>query len=149
MAQAVLHQSAQRVTPGWVPLCWSAGYPTYLPALMSHYGHGVPPPRRQDQGPGLKPRGLPLAELLDAQVVNTPRRRRRVAVQHRIICGTKAAGEPVLAVCGWQIHTAFVAWGWWSCVVAVCANAAQAVRRERWRHMVRAAQRSMTTFEIG
>jgi hypothetical protein len=36
------------------------------------------------------------------------RRRRLVAVKHRIVFGTKAAVDAVLAVCGWQINTAFV-----------------------------------------
>jgi hypothetical protein len=36
------------------------------------------------------------------------RRRRIIAVKHRIVFGTKAAVDQVLAVCGWQINTAFV-----------------------------------------
>ena len=55
-----------------------------------------------------KPRWMPQPELLDAQVVKTMRRWRLVAVQHRIVFGTKAAGKQVLAACGWQINTAFV-----------------------------------------
>ena len=51
---------------------------------------------------------MPLAELLYAQVVQTLRRRRLVMVKHRVIFGTKAAVEQVLAACGWQINTAFV-----------------------------------------
>jgi hypothetical protein len=51
---------------------------------------------------------MPLAELLYAQVVKTMRRRRLVAVKHRVIFGTKAAVDQVLAACGWQINTAFV-----------------------------------------
>src|SRR5262249_10627251 len=42
------------------------------------------------------------------QVVKQMRRRRLVAVKHRIVFGTKAAVDEVLAVCGWQINTAFV-----------------------------------------
>jgi hypothetical protein len=41
-------------------------------------------------------------------VVKTVRRRRLVAVKHRVICGTKAAVAQVLAACGRQINTAFV-----------------------------------------
>jgi IS1 family transposase/transposase-like protein len=108
MAQAVLHQIAQLLAPGCVPLFLSDGYPNYLPAIVSHFGHWVQPPRRQDKGPVPKPRWMPLAELLYAQVVKTTRRRRLVAVKHRVIFGTKAAVEHVLAVCGWQINTAFV-----------------------------------------
>jgi hypothetical protein len=51
---------------------------------------------------------MPLVTLLYAQVVKTMRRRRLVAVKHRVIFGTKAAVEQVLAACGWQINTAFV-----------------------------------------
>ena len=46
--------------------------------------------------------------LLYAQVVKQMRRRRLVTVKHRIVFGTKAAVDAVLAVCGWQINTAFV-----------------------------------------
>src|SRR4029434_4143808 len=65
-------------------------------------------PRRQAPGPAPKPRWMPLPALLYAQVVKTMRRRRIVAVSHRVVCGTKAAVEQVLAACGWQINTAFV-----------------------------------------
>ena len=51
---------------------------------------------------------MPLPALLYAQVVKTMRRRRLVEVKHRVVFGTKAAGEQVLAACGWQINTAFV-----------------------------------------
>src|SRR4029453_5314511 len=49
-----------------------------------------------------------LPQLLYAQVVKTVRKRRLVEVKHRVVCGTKAAVEQVLAACGWQINTAFV-----------------------------------------
>jgi hypothetical protein len=51
---------------------------------------------------------MPLPQLLYAQVVKTLRRRRIIAVKHRVVFGTKAAVEQVLAACGWQINTAFV-----------------------------------------
>jgi hypothetical protein len=50
---------------------------------------------------------MPLAELLSAQVVQTLRRRRLVAVQPHVVCGTKAAGDRGWAACGWQLNTAF------------------------------------------
>ena len=59
-------------------------------------------------GPMPKPRWMPLPQLLYAQVVKTLRRRRIIAVKHRVVFGTKAAVEQVLAACGWQINTAFV-----------------------------------------
>jgi IS1 family transposase len=108
MAQAVRHQLAQLLAPGCVPLFLSDGYPHYLTAIVAHFGHWVPPPQRQTRGPTPKPRWMPLPELLYAQVVKSMQRRRIVAVKHRVVFGTKAAVEQVLAACGWQINTAFV-----------------------------------------
>jgi IS1 family transposase len=108
MAQAMLHHIAQILAPGCVPLFLSDGYAHYLTAIVTHFGHWVQPPRRQAQGPTPKPRWMPLAELLYAQVVKTLRRRRLVAVKHHVVFGTKAAVDQVLAACGWQINTAFV-----------------------------------------
>src|SRR5215467_5495705 len=108
MAQAVLHQLAQLLAPGCVPLFLSDGYAPYLTAIVTHFGYWVQPPRRQARGAAPKPRWMPVPTLLYAQVVKTMRRRRLVAVKHRIVFGTKAAVDAVLAVCGWQINTAFV-----------------------------------------
>src|SRR5262249_19584868 len=108
MAQAVLHQLVQLLAPGCVPLLLSDGYPHYLTAIVTHFGHWVQPPRRQATGPVPKARWMPLAELLYAQVVKTVRRRRLVEVKHRVVFGTKAAVEQVLAAYGWHINTAFV-----------------------------------------
>ena len=91
-----------------MPLFLSDGYPHYLTAIVTHFGHWVQPPRHQARGPAPKPRWMPLPELLYAQVVKTMRRRRLVEVKHRVVFGTKAAVEQVLAACGWQINTAFV-----------------------------------------
>src|ERR671923_1195731 len=108
MAQAVLHQIAQLLAPGCMPLFLSDGYPHYLTAIVTHFGHWVQPPRRQAQGPAPKPRWRPLPALLYAQVIKTTRRRRLVRVSHRVVCGTGEAVQQVLAACGWQINTAFV-----------------------------------------
>jgi hypothetical protein len=51
---------------------------------------------------------MPLPGLLYAQVVKTRRRQRLVRVSQRVVFGTLAAVEQVLAACGWQIQTAFV-----------------------------------------
>jgi hypothetical protein len=56
MAQAMLHQIVQLLAPGCVPLFLSDGNPNYLPAIVTHFGHWVPLPRRQARGP------TPLAE---------------------------------------------------------------------------------------
>ena len=108
MAQAVLHQIAQLLAPGCVPLFLSDGYRNYLTAIVTHFGCWVHPPRRQATGPAPKPRWMPLPALLFAQVIKTMRRRRIVAVKHRVVFGTQAAVDRVLAACGWQINTAFV-----------------------------------------
>src|SRR5262244_823573 len=108
MAQAVLHHIAQLLALGCMPLFLSDGYSHYLTAIVTHFGHWVQPPRRQARGAAPKPRWMPLPELLYAQVVKTMRRRRLVAVKHRVVFGTKAAVAQVLATCGWQINTAFV-----------------------------------------
>jgi IS1 family transposase len=108
MAQAMLHQIAQLLAPGCVPLFLSDGYANYLTAIVTHFGHWVQPPRRQTRGPAPKPRWMPLPELLYVQVVKTMRRRRIVEVKHRVIFGAKAAVDRVLAACGWKINTAFV-----------------------------------------
>jgi hypothetical protein len=80
MAQAVLHQIAQLLAPGCVPLFLSDGNPSYLSAIVRHFGHWVQPPRRQAQGPAPKPRWMPLPGLLYAQVIKKMRRRRIVEV---------------------------------------------------------------------
>jgi IS1 family transposase len=108
MAQRVVHQVAQMLAPDCAPLFLSDGFRAYLTALLTHYGQWVQPPRRQAQGPAPKPRWMPLPHLLYAQVVKTVRRRRLVAVTHRVVFGTLEAVQQVLAPCGWQINTAFV-----------------------------------------
>ena len=42
-------------------------------------------------------------------MVKTVRRRRLVRVRHRVVFGTLEAAQQVLAACGWQINTAFIA----------------------------------------
>src|SRR5215467_222828 len=108
MAQHFVHQVAQVLAPDCVPLFLTDGFREYLTALLTHYGHWVQPPRRQDKGPFPKPRWMPLPQLLYAQVVKTGRRRRLVAVTHRVVFGTLEAVNQVLAPLGWQINTAFV-----------------------------------------
>jgi IS1 family transposase len=108
MAQRVVHQVAQGVAPDCAPLFLTDGFREYLTALLTHYGQWVQPPRRQSKGPRPKPRWMPRPQLLYAQVVKTVRRRRLVRVRHRVVCGTLEAVQQVLAVCGWQINTAFI-----------------------------------------
>jgi IS1 family transposase len=108
MAQRFVHQVAQVLAPDCAPLFLTDGFKDYLTALLTHYGQWVQLPRRHDKGPAPKPRWMPLPHLLYAQVVKTVRRRRLVRVSHRVVFGTLAAVERVLAAYGWQIQTAFV-----------------------------------------
>ena len=108
MAQRFVHHVTQVLAPDCAPLFLTDGFREYLTALLTHYGHWVQPERRQVTGPVPKPRWMPLPALLYAQVVKTVRRRRLVRVTHRVIFGTCERVTQVLAVCGWQINTAFV-----------------------------------------
>src|SRR5919108_2914569 len=51
---------------------------------------------------------MPRPALLYAQVVKQYRRRRVVRVKHRVVFGTMARVNQVLAATGWQINTAFI-----------------------------------------
>jgi IS1 family transposase len=108
MAQWVVHQVVQVLAPGCVPLFLTDGLKEYTTALLTHYGHWVQLPRRQATGPAPKPRWMPAPGLLYAQVVKTVRRRRLVRVRYRVVFGTLAAIEQVLAAHGWHINTAFI-----------------------------------------
>jgi IS1 family transposase len=108
MAQRFVHHVTQVVAPTCAPLFLPDGFREYLTALLTHFGHWGQPSRRQAQGPMPKPRWMPLPQLLYAQVVKTRRRRRLVAVKHRVVFGTQWAIAQVLAACGWQIQTALV-----------------------------------------
>jgi IS1 family transposase len=108
MAQGVVHQVARVLAPGCVPLFLTDGFKEYTVALLTHFGHWVQPPRRQATGPAPKPRWMPLPALLYAQAVKSYRRRRVVHVRHRVVFGTMAGVNRVLAASGWQINTAFI-----------------------------------------
>jgi hypothetical protein len=51
---------------------------------------------------------MPLPQLGYAQGIKTVRRRRLARVSHRVVFGSLAAIEQVLAVHGWHINTAFI-----------------------------------------
>jgi len=108
MAQGVVHQVVQVLAPGCVPLFLTDGFKEYTTALLAHFGQWVQPPRRQATGPVPKPRWMPLPQLRYAQVVKSYRRRRVVRVSHRVVFGTLAAVEQVLAAQSWHINTAFI-----------------------------------------
>jgi hypothetical protein len=108
MAQAVLHQIAQLLAPGCIPLFLSDGNPSYLPAIVRHFGYWAQPPRRHAKGSAPKRRWTPLPRLLYAQVVKKTRRRRIVEVKRQVVIGAQVAVDQVLKAYGWVINTAFV-----------------------------------------
>src|SRR5499433_1012323 len=108
VTQRFVHHVAQVLAPDCAPLFLTDGFREYMTALLTHYGHWMQPPRRQDKGPHPKPRWMPQPQLLYAQVVKTVRRRRLVDVQHRVVFGTLDTVNAVLAPLGCQINTAFV-----------------------------------------
>jgi hypothetical protein len=108
LAQGVVHQVVQGLAPGCVPRCLTDGCTEDPTARLAPDGQWVQPPRRQDTGPAPKPRWLPRPQRGYAQVSKPVRRRRLVAVTHRVGFGTLEAVQQVLAPCGWPIHTAFV-----------------------------------------
>src|SRR4029450_13328360 len=69
MAQRVVHQVVQMLAPGCVPLCLTDGLKEYGTALLTHFGPGSQPQRRQAKGPRPQPRWMPRPALLYAQVV--------------------------------------------------------------------------------
>ena len=69
MAQRLVHQVTQVLSPHCAPLFLTDGFHEYLTALVTHYGRWVQPERRQAKGPKPKPRWMPLPGLLYAQVV--------------------------------------------------------------------------------
>jgi IS1 family transposase len=108
MTQCVVHQVVQVLAPDCVPLFLTDGYKDYMTALLIHFGSWLQAPRRRAQGPAPKPRWMPLPQLFYAQVMKLYRRRRIVAVKHRVVFGTIEGVKSVLSACGWQINTAFV-----------------------------------------
>jgi IS1 family transposase len=108
IAQRVVHHVTEMLAPACGPLWVTDGLKDYGTALLTHFGAWMQPERRQDKGPRPKPRWMPLPQLLYAQVVKSYRRRRLVAVKHRVVFGTMAQVKQVLVARAWQIQTAFV-----------------------------------------
>src|SRR4029453_3502878 len=95
--------------PTCVPLWSSGGLKGYLPAILGHCGVWHQPERTRALGPAPKPRWMPRPGLLYAQVMQQYRRRRVVGVTHRVVFGTLAAVQAVLAPLGCQSNIVFVA----------------------------------------
>ena len=87
------------------------GIASFFPAwhiIRSLEVHDLQPPCRQVKGAMLKPRWMPLPQLLYAQVVKQYRRRRVVRVRHGAVFGTLEAVQQRLAAHHWHINTAFI-----------------------------------------
>src|SRR5215831_13991417 len=108
MAQRVVHQVVQVLTPGCVPLFLTDGFKEYMTALLTHFGQWVQPPRQRVQGPMPRRRWMPLPDLRYVQVVKQYRRRRLLRMRHRVVFGTLASVRQVRASTGRQINTAFI-----------------------------------------
>jgi IS1 family transposase len=108
LAHRLVQQVTQVLAPACAPLLLPDGLRDYLTALGTHDGEWMQPKRRQAKGPRPRPRWMPPPGLLYAQVVKSYRHWRSVKVPHRVVCGTRQAGEQVLAKRGWTISTAFV-----------------------------------------
>jgi IS1 family transposase len=108
MAQRVVHQLVQVLAPDCLPLFLTDGYEDYFTAILTHFGSWVQPERQRAQGPAPKSRWMPLPALLYAQVIKKTHRRRLVRVSQRVVFGTLAAVNAVLAKRGWQINTSLV-----------------------------------------
>jgi IS1 family transposase len=108
MAQRVVHQVVQRLSPGCVPLCMTDGLKDYGMAFLAHFGQWMQPARRRERGLLPKPRWFPVPELLYAQVVKSYRRRRIVGIKYRVVFGTMERVQQALSACGRKINTAFV-----------------------------------------
>jgi hypothetical protein len=108
MAQRLVHHVTQVLAPGCAPLFLTDGFREYLIALVTHYGQWIQPERHRAKGPMPKPRWMPKPSLLYAQVVKSYRRRRIVAVKHRVIFGAVETIESILAKRGWKINTSFI-----------------------------------------
>ena len=104
----MVHHTVQVFAPGCLPLFLTDGFKEYTAAILTHCGRWVQPPRQTRTGPEPKPRWMPLPTLHYAQVVKAYRRRRLVRVSPRVIFGTLAGVQQVLATRGWHINTAFV-----------------------------------------
>ena len=94
MAQRGRQQVARCLAPACVPLFLREGFKDSWPAILTHFGGWIPPERHHATGPAPKPRWRPRPELLEAQGIKT-RRRRLVRGTHRVVFGTREAGEQV------------------------------------------------------
>ncbi len=107
-AQLLIHAIVLVLAPGVVPLFLSDQLPHYTTAILTHFGHWVPVPRRSKYGPAPKPRWRPRPELNYAQVVKRRLKGRVVAVTQRVVFGSPEVITSILSSAGHKINTAFI-----------------------------------------
>jgi IS1 family transposase/transposase-like protein len=104
LAHQLVHEVAQRLAPGCLPVFSSDGLALYFYALTAHFGEWVPilGQRRRVW--------TVAAQLLYAQVIKQYRRRRVTAVRHHVHLGTPEAYRQTLCALGFsgRIQTAFI-----------------------------------------
>jgi IS1 family transposase len=109
-AQTLIHAIARLLAPGCLPLFISDQWSAYGTALLTHFGHFVPTPRRHRLGRPPKPRWQPLPGLLYAQVVKQRVKGRVVDVTYQAVYGSLDTIEAVIECSGVSqvINTAFI-----------------------------------------
>jgi len=104
MAHRLVHEVAQRLAPGFLPVFSSEGLALYFYALTAHFGEWV-------QRVGVRRRVWAVnLQLLYAQVIKQYRRRRIAEVRHQVYLGTPEAYRQALCDLGFsgRIQTAFI-----------------------------------------
>jgi IS1 family transposase/transposase-like protein len=109
-AQLLIHAIAVLLAPGCIPLFSSDQWAPYATALLTHFGHWVPVPRRGSRGRHPKPRWRPLPTLQYAQVVKQRAKGRVIGVSYRVVYGSLTTVTALLqrSGVGQVINTAFI-----------------------------------------
>lgn len=109
-AQLLIHAIKVLLAPGCLPLFISDAWSAYGTALLTHFGHFVPVPRRHHRGAPPKPRWQPLPGLLYAQVVKERVKGRVVSVTHRAVYGSLEVIQATIKRIGVGniVNTAFI-----------------------------------------
>jgi IS1 family transposase len=104
LAHQLVHEVAQRLAPGCLPVFSSDGLALYFYALTAHFGEWVQPlgERRRVW--------TVAARLLYAQVIKRYRRRRLAEIRHQVYLGTPEAYRQTLCALGFsgRVQTAFI-----------------------------------------
>jgi transposase-like protein/IS1 family transposase len=108
MAQRLVHKIVAVLAPGVVPMFESDQLAAYEKALLGHFGEWAEPQETAEGKKQRKPRWMPKANLLYAQVVKRRVRRRIVEVTQRVVYGTWKRVQEKLEQVGQKVNTAFI-----------------------------------------